>query len=214
MTHDLYKNRCTNLLKNGYSYEELNNFNNFADILSKEEFDNEQRLKQNRKNKRNRIKKALIELLRFYQLILDEKELVFGTCTLNENSLKIKEETLNKKLNKWIKNHFRWAILNVDYGKKNERKHFHFIGITTEKIENKNKKSKTGYDIYELLQKDYDLGFEPDLLKIDFNKNDINKTINYLLKLNNHTTKDSTTNRVRILKQDLVKFLTKIKKKI
>ncbi|MBQ4209090.1 hypothetical protein II654_01515, partial [bacterium] len=41
--------------------------------------------------------------------------------------------------------------------------------------------------------------FEPTLCLVDISVNDINKTINYLLKLNNHSNKLSTRNRLRII---------------
>lgn len=215
MTSDLYKNRCTALLKLGFNYSDLNNYNNFKDILSKTEFDNEIRLKQNRKNKRNRTKRALMDLVRFYQLVRSgTKHLVFGTCTLDNNSLRLKPETIDKKINYWLKQHFMWSIVNIDYGKKNERKHYHFIGLTTELIEDKHIKSKKGHPMFELQNKTYEMGWEPDLLIVDFNKNDIDKTINYLLKLNNHSNKSTTSSRVRIIKQEITKYSTKEKGKI
>lgn len=212
MTHDLYKNRCTTLLKLGLSYDELNKYDNFSDILSEDDFKLEIRFKQNRKNKRNRTKRNLMEILRFYQVINGDKTLVFGTCTLNDKTLKLKPETIDKKLNFWLKEHFRWVIVNIDYGKKNERKHYHFIGITTEQLETTHQKSKTGFEIFELNNKTYEMGWEPSLLIVDFNKNDIDKTINYLLKLNNHSNKETTSNRTRVIKQDIIKFVTKDKK--
>lgn len=213
MTHDLYKNRCTALLKIGLAYEELNKYDNFSDILSEDDFKLEIRFKQNRKNKRNRTKKHLMEIIRFKNALNGNGTLVFGTCTLNDKTLSFKSETIDKKINFWIKKHFLWALVNIDYGKKNERKHYHFIGITTELIEPVHQKSKKGYDMYNLTQKDYEMGWEPDLLKIDFSKNDIDKTINYLLKLNNHSNKDTTSNRVRVIKKDIVKLFTEDKRK-
>lgn len=215
MTDDLYKNRCTALLKIGFNYSDLNNYDNFKDILSEEEFKNELRLKQNRKNKRNRTKRALIDIVRFYNCINSgTKQLIFGTCTLNDNSLKLKSETIDKKINYWLKQHFMWSIVNIDYGKKNERKHYHFIGLTTELLEDTHSKSKKGHPLYELENKNYDLGWEPSLEIIDFNKNDIDKTVNYLLKLNNHSNKSTTSSRVRIIKTEIIKYCTKDKHRI
>lgn len=213
MNNDLYKNRCTALLKLGLAYDELNKYDNFKDILSEDDFKLELRFKQNRKNKRNRTKRHLMELLRFYNGLDSNKYLVFGTCTLNDKTLGFKPETIDKKINFWIKEHFMWSLVNIDYGKKNERKHYHFIGITIEDIETTHQKSKTGYDIYELKNKTYEMGWEPSLLIVNFNKNDIDKTINYLLKLNNHSNKDTTSNRVRIIKKDIVKLFTEDKRK-
>ena len=215
MTNDLYKNRCTTLRKMDFDYSDLNNYDYFKDILTEEEFKNELRLKQNRKNKRNRTKRALIDIVRFYyQIESSTKKLVFGTCTLNDTSLKFKPETIDKKLNYWLKQHFMWSIVNVDYGKKNERKHYHFIGLTTELLEDTHSKSKKGIEIYELENKTYDLGWEPSLEIVDFNKNDIDKTINYLLKLNNHSNKSTTSSRVRIIKTEILNYYSKHKKKI
>jgi predicted type IV restriction endonuclease len=51
------------------------------------------------------------------------------------------------------------------------------------------------------------MGFEPTLCIIDLNKNDIQKTVNYLLKLNNHSNKITTKNRIRIVKNGQYKYL-------
>ena len=92
-------------------------------------------------------------------------------------------------------------MLNKDYGGKNEREHYHFIGITIEEIESKGKVSKKGYEIFELKNKNYTMGFEPTLCIINLQMNDTNKTINYLLKLNNHSSKTTTkNNRLRVIK--------------
>ena len=52
------------------------------------------------------------------------------------------------------------------------------------------------------------MGFEPTLCLIDLNKNDIQKTVNYLLKLNNHSSKLTTKNRVRIIKNYQYNYLS------
>lgn len=138
---------------------------------------------------------------------LSEKngKLVFGTVTVNNEYLEKTEQTRIKIIEKWLKSHFLIVILNKDFGSKTEREHYHFVGVTTENIEDTGKKSKKGYKIYELEKKDYKIGFEPDLCIIDLNLNDTKKTINYLLKLNNHSSKVTTRNRVRIIKSDMYK---------
>jgi len=197
----LYKLVCKKLIDNGLALEELNNYDNFKDYFSENDFKNIIKTKQNRKNKRYRTKNKFIELYRISFIINNSnKKIVFGTITLNDHYLSLKEDTYIRKIDFWLKKHFVYSILNKDFGSKTEREHYHFIGLTTEELEPKNVKSKTGYEVFELKVKDYEMGFEPTLCLIDLNLNDINKTIEYLLKLNNHSNKLSTKNRTRIIK--------------
>lgn len=205
---EIYQFRCKSLIENGLALEELNEYDNFNDIFSETEFRSILNEKQNRKNKRYRTKEKFIELYRITELVKsNDKRIVFGTITLDNKHLNQKENTYIRKIHKWLKKHFIYSILNKDYGSKTEREHYHFIGLTTEEIESKKKKSKKGYEIYELKAKDYDMGFEPTLCIIDLNKADIKKTINYLLKLNNHSSKIGTKSRVRIIKSSKYRYL-------
>lgn len=197
---DLYHLHCKGLIDNGLALEELNNYANFKNVFSKYEFECIIKEKQNRKNKRYRTKTKFMELYTIAEYIKDNKIIVFGTITLDNKHLNQKEDTYIRKINKWLKQHFIYSILNKDYGSKTEREHYHFIGLTTEELEDTGKISKKGYKIYELKKKNYDMGFEPDLCIIDLNKNDIQQTVNYLLKLNNHSNKITTRNRTRIIK--------------
>lgn len=207
-TMELYQIRCKCLIEQGLALEELNNYANFKNVFSKYEFQKILNEKQNRKNKRYRTKTKFVELYRLTQYIKNEnKKIVFGTITLDDYNLNMKEDTYIRKIHKWLKKHFIYVILNKDFGKKNEREHYHFIGLTIEEIESKKTKSKKGYEIFELKHKDYQMGFEPTLCIIDLNKDDIQKTVNYLLKLNNHSNKITTRNRVRIIKNEEYKCL-------
>ena len=165
--------------------------------------------KQNRKNKRYRTRNKFLEILRIANELKDNEKLnvVFGTITLDNEHLALKEDTYIRKIHKWLKKHFVIAILNKDYGSKNEREHYHFIGLTIEDIESKNILSKKGYEIFELVNKDYTMGFEPTLCIVDLNKSDIQQTINYLLKLNNHSSKIGTKSRVRVIKSTQYEYL-------
>lgn len=195
----LYKLVCKNLIDNGLALEELNNYDNFKEIFTQEEFKTIIKNKQNRKNKRYRTKNKFLELYRISKCFKNSK-IVFGTITLNDHYLRLKENSYIRNIHEWLKQHYIYSILNKDYGSKTEREHYHFIGLTTEELEPKNVKSKTGYEVYELKNKNYKMGFEPTLCLIDLNINDIEKTIQYLLKLNNHSNKITTKNRVRIIK--------------
>lgn len=206
---ELYQFYCKSLIDKGLSFNELNNYDNFKDIFSKLEFEEIIREKQNRRNKRYRTKHKFIEMYQIASLIDNKnKKIVFGTITLNDKYLAQKEDTYIRKINKWLKEHFIYAILNKDFGKKTEREHYHFIGLTIEEIESKKNKSKKGYEIYELKKKNYTMGFEPTLCLIDLNKDDIKKTVNYLLKLNNHSNKMSTKNRLRVIKSIKYEYLS------
>jgi hypothetical protein len=207
-TMDIYQIYCNKLIKNGYDLKELNNYENFKNIFNESEFKEILNEKQRRKNKRYRTKNKYIEILKINSLIDNEnKKIVFGTITLNDKSLKLKENTYIKKIHNWLKKHFIIAILNKDYGKKNEREHYHFIGLTIEDLESKNIKSKKGYEIFELKNKDYTMGFEPTLCLIDNNMNDSKQTINYLLKLNNHSSKEGTKSRIRVIKSSKCDYM-------
>jgi hypothetical protein len=138
---EVYQFLCKNLIDNGLTYDELENYTNFEDVFSKQEFECIIREKHNRRNKRYRTKSKFIELYRIASLIENQnKKIVFGTITLDNKNLNKKEDTYIRKINKWLKNHFIYSILNKDFGNKTEREHYHFIGLTIEDIETKNSK--------------------------------------------------------------------------
>lgn len=206
---EIYYLRCKNLKNEGLALNELNDYKNFKGLFTQYEFNLIMNEKQNRKNKRYRTKQKFLEIYNIARYIDNEnKKIVFGTITLNDKYLSMKENTYIRKIHSWLKEHFIYSILNKDFGTKTEREHYHFIGITIEDLEPKGKKSKKGYEIYELKNKNYSMGFEPTLCLINLKMNDIDKTINYLLKLNNHSNKITTRNRVRIIKSDKIRLLT------
>lgn len=211
-TMDNYYIRCKALKSYGLALEELNNYANFKDVFSKYEFEMVMKTKQNRKNKRYRTKKKLLNVYEIRNYFSNSK-IVFGTCTLNNKELENEERTRTKKLDKWLKKHFIYSIVNKDYGSKTNREHYHFIGITTENLKNTGKKSKKGYELYVLEKNDYTLGHEPGICLLDINENiltDDKKLVNYLLKLNNHSNKEGTKSRVRIIKGEIYKNLENI----
>ena len=206
---DIYNERA-NTLKEKYSfiiekdkkeyYKMLQKYEYFKDIMSESDFKEVLRLKRNRSNRRRRANKKIAKI-RFYE----RPTIIFGTCTFNDmqfykkNGKEIKERTRTTKVNNWIMSHFEYAVVNIDYGKKNEREHHHFVGVLkkSEELEKVKTKSKTGYKMYELKNKDYKLGFEPTLELVEYDPQDYNmkKLSNYLLKINNHENKSTTKNR-------------------
>lgn len=203
----IYKNRCKLLTEIGLALEELNNYENFKDILTENQFKEVIRQKQNRKNKRYRTKIKILDLYKVKVNVLKKGQVVFGTITLDDKHLSQKENTYIRKIHKWLKEHFICSILNKDFGSKTEREHYHFIGLTTEDLKDTNKKSRIGNKLYKLEKENYNMGFEPALEIINLDINDFDKTNNYLLKLNNHSNKEGTKSRVRVIKSDLWEYL-------
>lgn len=188
-------------------YKELSNYDNFKDLMNETEFNKVIRTKRNRRDRRRRANKKL------RPMISEQANVVFGTCTFDDsqfykkNGQLIKERTRTKKVNEWLQRHFKYCVVNIDYGEKNEREHHHFIGVPNDDtllipIMNSNgtqKKSKKGHPLYHLDEKnqDYTLGFEPDIEKVVYDGDDyyMKRLSNYLLKITNHINKDTTKNR-------------------
>lgn len=204
----VYRDRCKSLIKLE-DYNLLNDFAYFKDIIPDQDFKDIIREKQNRKNRRYRTDRKIFDMLRltnYYSMLNIPSKVVFGTLTLNDKILSQKEDTYMRKISKWLKKHFKYVILNKDYGKNNEREHYHFIGLTIEELVKIENKSKKGYSMYKLKNQDYELGFEP-VLEI-FNFEDKKKVRNYLLKLNNHSNKDTTkSSRTRVFKTGVAEMI-------
>lgn len=201
-------------IKNRYDYyAAIDNYNNFKKYMNEEEFKRIIRYNKNRYYKRYRANKKLIPMLSF-----NNDRLVFVTMTFNEEQMKLKEETRTKKVNNWMRDHFIYAVANIDYGDKTNREHHHAVGylFKNEKIipalkkDGTQAKSDKGNLLYNLERQNYkeimnakeDI-FEPDICKVEFDDEDIKhkKLSNYLVKrLNDHTNKVSTRNRrLRVL---------------
>lgn len=127
-----------------------------------------------------RIKKRLLFLLVRYEYIW------FCTFTFNDKYI-IKTERTKRDLIKSVLNTYDFKyILNIDYGKQNQRQHFHCILATN-----------TNIDVNDYFQKFYSGGF---CLSIQCKKGvkDFKRLTKYINKLVNHCIK-STTNRQRIV---------------
>lgn len=209
--YKVFKSRCSQLIKDNrehLDYNILSDYENFKDIFTEEEFKDVLREKHCRSNKRNRTKSKIQDMLRYYAYCAKKSTpktlyLVFGTGTINDKYLSRKPRTRDKLLQIYMLNHYDVAIINTDYGDKTERLHYHWIGLTSEKPipkirNNKQCKSKKGFDLYVLPGNDYVLAdFVPTVEPIV--TTDIDKIRNYLLKLNNHSNKESSR-RLRHLK--------------
>lgn len=213
-----YKERCSQLLEKYNDFKVLNDYEYFKDVLSEEEFKEQTRLKQNRKNKRYRCDNKIKEMLQFMNYAQNNTlKIVFGTLTLNDKTLATKENTYIRKIHKYLKEHYLISILNKDFGDETEREHYHFIGLTLEEIISTGKKSNKGFEMYNLVNDNYvskykvagddnpEHNWNPNITPIELDTN--KKVRNYLLKLNNHSNKSTTESRIRVLKNDLFKLI-------
>lgn len=104
--------------------------------------------------------------------------IIFGTLTFSDRVLeKTSKETRRRYVTRFLAKYCESYIANIDYGKKNEREHYHFVALCKEEI--KKDSWKYGFDSYR---------------KIESTKNELQKAKNYILKLNNHSYKSSTKN--------------------
>lgn len=213
---ELYKQRCKKLKDRTYKvdrylyYQTLNNYDNFKDILSEEEFNQITRNKKNRSAKRYRANKKMNPIKNAIYLN-DERYSVFATFTFKENIFYKKngkettERTRTKKVNEEIKKLFDYAIANIDYGEKNDREHHHVSGILKSGLELElciDEKtgelilSKTGRPQYKIVNYDEPLGFTKfELIELDYEDLKFKKVSNYLVKINNHSNKVTSKNR-------------------
>ena len=193
-------------------YNEIRDYENFKDLMPASNFKEILKFKKNRKDRRRRANKKMEPIL-----CDPNRTIVFGTCTFNDeqfykkNGKEIAERTRTKKINEWLTKHFKYSVVKIDYGEKNEREHHHFIAETNDGVQlvpvlNKDgtqKKSKKGHPLFNLKEQDYSLGFEPDIEVIQYDAFDyrMKRISNYLLKITNHVNKATTKNRrFRVLK--------------
>ena len=202
-TYDKFKNRCRELISLNKYYDNkfscLNCYENFSDLMTFKEFLKCKGIDTSRYKKRARCfgKYFSLEILAKFTKSL----MVFGTITLNDNYFKLSEENQKKVVQRYLKKHFFYIIKNKDYGDKNGRLHFHFIGLTFDKIISNGKKSKKGREMYNLENDDWHYGFAPNFEIIPYNIDDKKRLSNYLVKLNNHSNKISVKkSRLSILK--------------
>lgn len=165
-----------NLLKNVIDYNKHRYYNFTQGIVEEQNIEYERILKS-RYNKISRIKKHLIFLLSHRQYSY------FLTFTFDDNLIKrcdrTKRDIIKSVLNSIPDSLY---ILNIDYGKKTEREHYHCILGTDFDIDY-NSYLKEHYPCFSCC------------IPIRKNKDDIARLSKYVNKLSNHTCKDSTFNK-------------------
>lgn len=128
--------------------------------------------------KSSRIKKRLVFLITHFDY------LYFCTFTFDDSTLskcdRTKKDLIKNTLNRFSSDiHY---ILNVDYGKKNEREHYHCIIGTNYSL-----------DLRNFLKSNYPFFTSCD--RIGTSSNDIKRLSKYINKLTNHCIKDTTKNK-------------------
>lgn len=134
---------------------------------------------QARYQKVSRIKKRLIYLLTRYEYIW------FCTFTFSDDYINKSDRTKRDLIKEVIKTHDFKYILNIDYGKKTEREHYHCI-IATD----------INFDVNQYFQSHYPCFSKSILCKKG--REDFARLSKYINKLTNHCIK-ATTKRQRIL---------------
>ena len=103
-------------------------------------------------------------------------KLVFGTLTFNDKTLSnTSERTRTRYVTKFLSDNTFHYIANIDFGEKNNREHYHFIAMVKNNID----MSKWSYGGNKIKN-------------VPLSKKDVKSVKNYLLKLNNHSYKEST----------------------
>lgn len=212
-----FKDRCK-LLRNIYKdkqlqdeeteiYKVYNCYSNFEDIMTFEEYRKAKNFDIGRYRKRERCSTNIHKIIAIAKIT--KAKLVFGTITLNDDFLKENYNTQKLRIQRYIKRSFFYSIKNADYGNKNNRLHYHFIGLTFEELIPTNKKSHQGRKLYNIKNDKWKNGFLPVYEIIPYDSKDLKKISNYIVKLNNHSNKISTKkSRLSILKN--YEYLEKI----
>lgn len=206
---DQYKKRCRflyDVIAYDKKYDSLNCYDYFKDILSYIEY----RKCKNKDTSRYRKRSRCFSKYNTIDIIakLTNSKMVFGTITLNDDYFRLEIENQKKVLQRYLKQHYFYVIKNKDYGGKTDRLHYHFIGLTFDKIISNGKKSKKGRPMYNIENDNWKYGFSPNLEIIEYNCQDKKILSNYLVKLNNHSNKISVKkSKLSILKNK--KYLQK-----
>ena len=159
------------------------------DQIPQQDYEDSMRLLNNNKHKTQRIRKRIETMLLQLQFY-DNLKAYFITLTWNDKTLEnTSEDTRHQKVFRTLKNlpGLIDYVANIDYGKENEREHYHGIILVNENFETK--KTKVNNLYFNSMPVWENNGFSRlDDIKIP-NEKALSKYIN---KLTNHAKKDST----------------------
>ena len=129
------KEKETDPAKEKLHTEQLNKIVWYSAYLVYPEYEKEAgqivKAKQARKRKKNRVNQYVRGMFDCYE------KLYFVTLTFNSDSLEKLNSTTRKKYAKlWLENNCKDYIANIDYGRQNNREHFHaFCALKDDKTE-------------------------------------------------------------------------------
>lgn len=171
---DLYKEERYNLLKEKKDVSNFSYYHSFQKEPLKSNFDECVKMYNSISRRKTRVFKKLIYWF-YYISKYTDKMLIFGTLTFRDEVLgSTSKETRRRYVARFLNDNTLHYVSNIDYGKKNNREHYHFIALVVSKI--KKDSWPYGYDSYSRIKKNSSL----------------RNRKNYLLKLTNHTYKDTT----------------------
>lgn len=160
-----------------YNHERYLAFKNQKDFTKIPEYE---KILNARCCKVSRIKRRFVFLLSRYKYIW------FVTFTFSDNYINKTDRTKRDLMKDVLYTHDFKFILNIDYGKKTQREHYHCILATN-----------IDMDIHQFMSSNYKGGFSKSILMpLDFNN--FIRTTKYINKLTNHCIK-ATTKRQRLL---------------
>ena len=132
---------------------------------------------------RKRKKYGLEQMIKWC-FVINESEhyknykMIFGTLTFDNDTLESTSKTTRRRyVGRFLASNCESYIANIDFGKTNNREHYHFVALCKNDIEKNS--WKYGFDSYREIKQD---------------KDSLQKAKKYLLKLNNHSYKDTTKN--------------------
>ena len=172
---DLYKSERYSIMQQKKDVRICNYYERFSksDIL-KANFKSCEKIYNCISRRKSRVFKKLIYWF-YYTSKYTDKFLMFGTLTFTDEVLeKTSKETRRRYVARFLNDNTLHYVANIDYGKTTNREHYHFIALLDQKID---KKLWTyGFTWFSKIKKNTSL----------------RNRKNYLLKLTNHTYKDST----------------------
>lgn len=170
-----YKNERYNLRKLHKNIDDLNEYILFSNNDSlKDSFKTCSKMYNAISRRKTRIFKKLLYWF-YYVSKNDDLMLIFGTLTFREDVLdSTSKETRRRYVSRFLNDNTLHYVSNIDYGKTTDREHYHFIALVDHKIDKDN--WRYGFSLFTKIKK----------------KTSLRNRKNYLMKLTNHTYKDST----------------------
>lgn len=192
ITKEIYQQYCNvhnNLFINGLDPEDRKHYV----FLNDAEYKACNQLRRAKQIQRNRIIKWLDYYMKQKDLII-----LFGTQTFNESALKKSRQARAKAIQREL-TQFVDYVSNIDYGKQNEREHYHFVVIARpedlkEVTWSIDKKTGRPYVLsFPITEQFLTLGYQK-WEKIDLNDPKIGEKVSgYIAKLVNHSLKVEQT---------------------